>query len=323
MKSNGAIEIRQEVACSTSEALCMDCIDGLHLMADKSVACVVTSPPYNIGVRYSTHLNSRPDYLKWMKSVFVAIKRVLADDGHFFLQVGGTATKPLIPWDVRSMALAAGFGLQNEIIWVKSITVGDESLGHFKPINSHRYLNQTHEFVFHLTKTGNVRVDRLAVGVPYKDKSNITRFRRDKDLRCGGSVWFIPYETANKIKDRPNHPAMFPVALAERCIKLSGAPKGSLVVDPFVGSGTTLVACDRLGMNGLGFDIDKSYVDYANRGRPKRVNTELAAMIIERRLKVIQPGLQTVNIQESFRRLFLSNYYSSASYLGLHLVPQE
>jgi site-specific DNA-methyltransferase (adenine-specific) len=79
------------------------------------------------------------------------------------------------------------------------------------------------------------------------------------------NTWFIRYETANKVKDRPKHPAMFPVTLPEKCITFSGVPTGSLVVDPFVGSGTTLIACDRLGMNGLGFDIDESYVQCANR----------------------------------------------------------
>ena len=247
-----------------SKAVCIDCAAGLNSLPEESVACVVTSPPYNIGVKYEAHNDNRNDYLEWMKSVFVEIKRVLTDDGHFFLQVGGIAKNPTIPWLVLSVALAAGFVIQNQIVWVKSVTVGNESHGHFKPLNSDRFLNQTYEFIFHLTKTGKVPVDRLAVGVPFADKTNIARFDHDRDVRCGGNVWFIPYETANKIKDRPKHPAMFPVALPERCIKLSGVPEGSLVVDPFVGSGTTLVACENLGMEGLGFDIDESYIRYAN-----------------------------------------------------------
>ncbi|HZP62530.1 MAG TPA: site-specific DNA-methyltransferase [Terriglobales bacterium] len=302
--------------------MCIDCIAGLDSLPEKSVACVVTSPPYNIGIKYGTHDDDRDDYLEWMKAVFVAVKRVLADDGHFFLQVGGTATKPLIPSDVRAIALTLGFVLQNEIIWAKSITVGDESHGHFKPINSPRYLNQTHEFVFHLTKTGKVPVDRLAIGVPFMDKTNIARFGHEMDVRCGGNVWFIPYETANKIKDRPKHPAMFPVALPEKCIKLAGVPKGSLVVDPFVGSGTTLVACENLGMEGLGFDIDQSYVDYANR-TVKQLDSELTATVIARRLKLIQSGVQSVDVRKSFLAFFRSTYYDSFSYSGLLIVHQQ
>jgi site-specific DNA-methyltransferase (adenine-specific) len=266
-----------------SKAVQSDCIDGLNSLPEKSVACVVTSPPYNIGVKYGTHDDNRADYPEWMKSVFVGIKRVLTDNGHFFLQVGGIAKNPTIPLLVLSMALAAGFVLQNQIVWIKSVTVGDESHGPFKPVNSNRFLNQTNEFIFHLTKSGNVPVDRLAVGVPFADKTNIARFEHEKDLRCRGNSWFIPYEPIHKPND---HPAIFPVALPEMCIKFSGVPKGSQVVDPFVGSGTTLIACEKLGMTGLGFDIDESYVEYANRRlerlsmeRPPTVNEELEASL--------------------------------------------
>jgi site-specific DNA-methyltransferase (adenine-specific) len=245
------------------QVVCTDCIEGLKRLPEKSVAAIVTSPPYNIGVKYSKHKDSRPDYLEWMEKVFVECKRVLADNGHFFLQMGGIAKDPLIPQRVLQRALNAGFELQNEIVWVKSITVGNESYGPFKPLNSKRFVNRTHESIFHLTKTGEVLLDRLAVGVPFKDKSNIGRFGHEEDLRCRGSVWFIPYETVRSRKERYNHPATFPVELPRRCIKLSGIPIGSLVVDPFVGTGTTLVACQELGMRGLGFDIDEKYVSSA------------------------------------------------------------
>jgi len=225
--------------------VCVDCVTGLSSLPEESVACVVTSPPYNIGIKYGTHDDNRNDYLEWMQSVFVGIKRVLADNGHFFLQVGGIPTNPLIPERVLREALAAGFVLQNQIVWVKSITVGDVTHGHFKPGNSNRFVNHLYEFIFHLTKTGMVALNGLS---PFVEQT----------------AWFIPYVTANKGKGRPKHPAMFPVALPEMCIKFSGIPKGSLVLDPFVGSGTTLIACERLGMKGLGFDIDEAYVKSAN-----------------------------------------------------------
>ncbi|MEM7205985.1 MAG: site-specific DNA-methyltransferase [Planctomycetota bacterium] len=86
------------------------------------------------------------------------------------------------------------------------------------------------------------------------------------DLRCRGSSWFIPYETIlNRGTERGRHPATFPVALAEMCIKLSGVPKGSLVYDPFAGTGTTLVAARALQMRGVGTEIDAGYVDHARR----------------------------------------------------------
>lgn len=82
-------------------------------------------------------------------------------------------------------------------------------------------------------------------------------------MRCRGNVWFIPYDTIKSKSDRNNHPAIFPIALPEMCIKLSGANKESLIVDPFMGTGTTLIACKKLGINGIGFDISEEYCKIA------------------------------------------------------------
>ena len=246
----------------------IDCLVGLNDLAERSVSAIVTSPPYNIGLAYRTSDDKKDDYLPWMKAVSVASRRVLSDSGHFFLQVGGIATRPLIPWEVLSQALIAGFVLQNEIVWVKNISLSDraeDSFGQFKPIPSERLLTNTHEFIFHLTKTGKESINRLAVGVPLKYKSNVTRFKHKEDLRCRGNVWFIPYETIQSKAERGHHPAVFPIALPEMCIKLAGIPQGSTVLDPFAGTGTTLVAGKRLGMKVLGFDISSEYCEIARK----------------------------------------------------------
>jgi len=247
-----------------------DCVVGMDALQEKTASAIVTSPPYNIGIKYNKHQDNLPNdaYLSWLRKVFLSCERVLRDDGHFFLQMGGTSVDPLIPWRVLSAAQDAGFTLQNEIVWVKSVTVGEQSFGQFKPINSKRYLNHTHEYIFHLTKRGDVPVDRLSVGVPFVYASNIKRFkvlRTESDKRCRGNVWFIPYETVQSNRDRGEHPATFPVALPEMCIRLAGIPKKSLVIDPFAGTGTTLIACQKLGMSGLGFEISEKYCKFANR----------------------------------------------------------
>jgi site-specific DNA-methyltransferase (adenine-specific) len=168
--------------------------------------------------------------------------------------------------------MRAIFRLQNAIIWVKSISIGEESFGHFKPVNSQRYLNHLYEHVFHFTKTGETPLDRLAVGVPFKDKSNIARWGHTEDRRCGGDVWFIPYRTIRSKSQRDHHPSPFPVELAERCIKLhcppvSGEPDAAgargMVLDPFLGVGSTLLAAQRLGYCGVGIEIDASYAEAA------------------------------------------------------------
>jgi site-specific DNA-methyltransferase (adenine-specific) len=192
------------------------------------------------------------------------------------------------------------FVLQNTIHWIKSIAIdktrgqtghADPHLvplpggeadakrqvrapvnatthGHFKPISSRRFLNDCHEYIFHFTQNGRVEIDRLALGVPYQDKSNIARWRhtRGSDLRCRGNTWFIPYETIqSRAKERP-HPATFPVQLAEWCIKLHGVSRVQTMLDPFLGIGNSAIAAQRCGVKKfIGFEIDETYLAEAKR----------------------------------------------------------
>ena len=264
----------QKGDCSATFYL-KDCITGLNEnIKEKSVDVVVTSPPYNIGIGYSSYNDALPrgKYLAWMEEVGVAVKRALADDGSFFLNIGNKPKDQWIAWDVASV-LRRHFVLQNVIHWVKSIAIskadvgnypniaGDIAVGHFKPIVSERFLNDCHEYIFHFTKTGDAHLDKLAVGIPYQDKTNIGRWKAAKeDRRDRGNTWFIPYETIQNKSERP-HPATFPVKLPEMCVKVHGGAK--MVVDPFTGIGSTAVAAMRLGIPFVGFEIDKEYLDAA------------------------------------------------------------
>jgi site-specific DNA-methyltransferase (adenine-specific) len=107
-----------------------------------------------------------------------------------------------------------------------------------------------------------VVLDRLAIGVPYKDKSNIARRGHPRDLRCRGNTWFIPYETVQSKEEKFHHPGTFPVDLPRWCIRLHGR-RPAVVLDPFMGTGTTLVAADREGVRGIGIEIDPAYVAIA------------------------------------------------------------
>lgn len=252
-----------------------DCVAGLHEnVEENSVDVVVTSPPYNIGINYSAYEDALPreKYLSWMDQVGAAVKRTLAEDGSFFLNIGNKPKDQWIAWDVASV-MRKHFALQNVIHWVKSIAInksdvgnyqsitGDIAVGHFKPIVSERFVNDCHEYIFHFTKKGETKLDKLAVGIPYQDKTNIGRWKAAKeDMRDRGNTWFIPYETIQSKSERP-HPATFPVKLPEMCIKLHGGAK--LVVDPFTGIGSTAVAAARLGVPFVGFEIDKEYLDAA------------------------------------------------------------
>jgi site-specific DNA-methyltransferase (adenine-specific) len=239
-------------------------------LESESVDLVVTSPPYNLDIEYSQFQDNAPRsaYLEWSVRWASEIQRVLKPAGSFFLNIGAAPANPLLPHEIV-LQLQPLFRLQNTIHWIKSITVqprraAELSVGHFKPINSKRYLTDCHEYVFHLTKTGDVPLDRLAVGVEYADKTNIARWAHtrgeNRDRRCRGNNWFIPYETIkDRSSDRP-HPATFPVQLAEWCVRLHGARPDSVMLDPFLGIGHSGEAAARCGVGTfIGFEIDPAY----------------------------------------------------------------
>jgi site-specific DNA-methyltransferase (adenine-specific) len=252
-----------EIRVGEQTILVGDCAPILKRMRRESVDVVVTSPPYNIGLRYKSFDDSgdRAAYLSWLRDIGKLVVRVLKHDGSFFLNIAGTNSDPFIAADAAN-AMRDIFRLQNAIVWVKSLSIGDDSFGHFKPVNSRRFLNHTHEHIFHFTKTGDVPLDRLAVGVPFKDKSNIARWGHAEDRRCAGDVWFIPYQTIRSKSQRSHHPSPFPPALPERCIRLHGKVD-AVVLDPFLGIGSTLLASQKLGCRGLGIEIDADYADAA------------------------------------------------------------
>lgn len=235
------------------------------------VDVVITSPPYNIGKNYSNYKDNLEykKYLEWMDECGGLIKNVLKDDGSFFLNIGSKPSNPYIAFDVLN-EYRKHFVLQNTIHWVKSIYLEnvsygkreDINVGHFKPINSARFVNDLHEFIFHFTKIGDVKIDRLSLGVPYKDKSNIKRWSNKSNKRCRGNVWYIPYET---VCSQKTHPAQFPPELAKNCIKLHGYNENTVVLDPFVGVGNTCVACVELGCKCIGVDLDSYYLSEAGK----------------------------------------------------------
>ena len=247
-----------------------DCVKGMaHLPAD-SVDLVVTSPPYNLGIRYGKYSDreDRQSYLKWCQTWAAQVRRVLNGSGSFFLNVGAAPSNPMLPHEII-FHLRDLFVLQNTIHWVKSIAIGDRTFGHFKPISSKRFLNDCHEYIFHFTKTGRVDLNRLALGVPYQDKSNIARWSHTggSDRRCRGNTWFIPYQTIQSRETQRPHPATFPVELAEWCIKLHGVSRVKTMLDPFLGIGNSAFAAKNCEVSKfIGFEIDKTYLDQAKRG---------------------------------------------------------
>jgi site-specific DNA-methyltransferase (adenine-specific) len=229
-----------------------------------SVDVIVTSPPYNLGIAYGRYSDTRQEdeYLTWMMEVAAALRRVMRPDASFFLNIAGSSTQPWLPFELI-VRLRRLFVLQNHVVWVKSIaTNGEGAVGHNKPVGGTRFLNRNHEHLFHMTLSGEVPLDRLAVGVPFRDKSNIARRGHAQDLRCRGDTWFVPYDTVQARSQKFDHPGTYPVSLPRWCIRLHGKPD-AVVLDPFAGAGTTLVAAMLEGAYGIGIEIDPAYVETA------------------------------------------------------------
>jgi len=208
-----------------------------------------------------------------MESVAQKCIPLLKENGSFFLNVGGKPTDPWIALDLAAR-FRKHFILQNVIHWIKAIAIPKEdagkypaitddiAVGHYQPVNSTRFLSNCHEYIFHFTKTGCIDMDHFAIGVKYQDKTNIGRWKKaSKDLRGRGNTWFIPYET---IRTARSHPTVYPIKLPEMCIRFHGVRRNMLVLDPFMGTGSTALACQKLGVNFIGFEIDTTYLTIAS-----------------------------------------------------------
>lgn len=254
-----------------------DAVEILKSLKSGSIDAIVTSPPYNLGIRYRSYDDGRPrnEYLEWTGEWIQAAAHALSQEGSLFLNVGA---KPKDPWTALDVAQAVRphLALQNIIHWVKSIAIekalagaraglaDDLAVGHYKPINSNRFLNDCHEFVFHFSPKGATPIDRRAVGVKYQDPSNVTRWRQaGSGRRCRGNTWFLPYDTIqSRDKERP-HPATFPWRLPAYCLRLHGLDRIRVAADPFLGLGSSAVACAQLGVDFIGIELDEHYLKEA------------------------------------------------------------
>ena len=228
-----------------------------------SLHCVVTSPPYKSEDGFSYELIDK-----------MSEQLELIDyGGPTWINFGDVASDPFRPFRVAEVVQNHNclLSLIQTIIWVKN---------HRHPRQGHRTFDCTHEYIFYFNDLVDTSpIDRTAqyVGVPYKDKSNVGRYA-EVDIHCPGTVWYIPYDTVQSSPQK-HHPYEFPVGLPLRCIDAS-FPKDEIgyVLDPFVGSGTTLLACQQLGIRGIGIDTDYNCIKKAK----QRLGNDVEVINLER-----------------------------------------
>lgn len=231
-----------------SNLILSDAIDYMRSKPDDCYGAIITSPPYNIGVNYGSFKDSLSfdDYKEFSKSW---IKEALRLSPIVMINFGARTSEPVMLCHFGVWCSEVGV-LQQTIVWVKSISVKDKSYGHYKPVNSARYLNNLYENIYVVTRDGSYPLDKLSVGVPYQDKSNLTRRGIKQDKRDRGNIIFLPYKTRNA---KEKHPATFPKELAAYMISLTGTKR--MIFDPFAGTGATLDAAYELNLEAEGTDI--------------------------------------------------------------------
>jgi site-specific DNA-methyltransferase (adenine-specific) len=230
-----------------------DALEVLKRLPERSVHLMVTSPPYNTGKEYDEDL-TLGEYLDFIEGVMEEVYRVLVWGGRVCFNVADLGRRPYIPLHAYLIERfeRIGFLMRGVIVWYKGDAVagGSTAWGSFaSPVNP--VLRDVHEYIIVLSKGGFKREKR-----PGREPT----ITREEFLEFTRSVWRFPPESARRV----GHPAPFPIELPYRCIQLYTF-RGDVVLDPFIGSGTTAVAAVLTGRHFIGIDVNPEYVEISRR----------------------------------------------------------
>ncbi len=226
-------------------------------LPDNCVHLVVTSPPYNASKAYDDDL-TLTDYLNLLHDVFKECYRVLTPGGRMVVNVANLGRKPYIPLSshVNLIMHEIGFMHRGEVIWDKSASAGSScAWGSFQSA-SNPCLRDIHEYMLMFSK-GDYKLPRTK---NERSEGRIDTISKDDFIKQTKSIWSFSTESARRV----NHPAPFPVELPNRCIEMFTF-LGDVVLDPFLGSGTTAVAAKQLGRIYVGCDISEEYCSISER----------------------------------------------------------
>jgi site-specific DNA-methyltransferase (adenine-specific) len=221
----------------------------MDLLPDSCIHLMVTSPPYNVRKDYDEDLTLE-EYLAMLARVFRETYRMLVPGGRACVNIANLGRKPYIPLNARitTIMIDTGFLMRGEIIWDKGSSVGSSTAWGSWLSASNPTLRDVHEYILVFSK-GRFKRDA-------QDREST--IQRDDFLELTKSVWHFPTESATRV----GHPAPFPVELPRRLIELYTF-EGEVILDPFIGSGTTALAALDTGRHFVGYEIDASYAQIA------------------------------------------------------------
>jgi len=222
--------------------------EDMYMVPDNSVHLMVTSPPYNVGKEYDDDL-SLEEYLTMLNNVFEEVYRVLVPGGRACINIANIGRKPYIPLHsyIINIMNDIGFFMRGEVIWNKN-TGGGCAWGSWQSA-SNPVLRDQHEYILIFSK------ETMGRHNPDNNRNTITKAEFLESTR---SIWSFGTESAKKV----GHPAPFPVELPYRCIQLYTF-EDEVVLDPFIGVGTSAIASIKSRRNYIGFDTEKEYIKKA------------------------------------------------------------
>lgn len=287
-EEKGSYTLRPDGDAFTDTIVHGDAATTLAALPDAFVQCIVTSPPYYCQRDYGDHKQlgqeeSPDEYISRLVQIFRQCRRVLREDGTLWLNLGDKYYNGQLlgmPWRVALALVADGWVLRSDVIWHKPNAMPSSVKN--RPTTDHEYIfmfSKSSDYLYdadairepHVTFSENSRMKGgrnhfgKVNGTPEEGKnagnSNLHRGRWDQAFHPLGrnkrTVWSIPLS-----KYRDAHFAVFPEKLVETCIQ-AGTTANSLVLDPFCGSGTTLVVASRLNRHFLGIDCNIDYCKMA------------------------------------------------------------
>lgn len=232
--------------------------EDMSELPDNSVHLMVTSPPYNVGKDYDDDLTAK-QYRELLRNVWTETYRVLVDGGRACINVANIGRKPYIPLNaiISQDMIDIGFLMRGEIIWQKGASAGASCAWGSWMSPSNPVLRDSHEYILVFSKNSFSRKKPT-------NESKIATIQKEEFMSFTKSVWQFSAESARKIR----HPAPFPLELPYRLIQLY-TYANDVVLDPFMGSGTTALAAVQDNRHYVGYEISKEYINLTY----NRVNT--------------------------------------------------
>ncbi|MDR0977865.1 MAG: site-specific DNA-methyltransferase [Endomicrobium sp.] len=223
-------------------------------LPDNSLHLMITSPPYNVSKEYDKDLSLK-EYLGLLREAFLEVYRVLVNGGRACINVANLGRKPYIPLShyVSKIMTDIGFNMRGEIVWDKASSAAPSTAWGSWISAANPILRDIHEYILIFSK-GEYRRDRTTEELQFKDNT----ITKKQFMEWTKSIWTMKAESAKRI----GHPAPFPIELPNRLIHLYSFTN-DIVLDPFMGSGTTGVAAIEAKRNFVGYEINEKYVNLA------------------------------------------------------------